>query len=382
MMSARGGVVRRRVLLVLLSAGVAVVLVPAGAVARSHHHRHLVHGARGSTKITVCPSHCSFTSIQAAIDSPSTPDGATIYVASGSYTGFAFPDTSTLTTVTVLGGGAGQTTISGSSTVPAVQVKSGTVTLGDVTIDGLVLNRGSVGLKDSAGTAIQNLAGAVLTMKDSTITGPGTGILNFPHSSTLPGGKVTLNDSTITGNQRGIANEGTLTLNDSTVTDNTADGGNGGGIFNSVGGRATLNDSTVSFNSTGDGDGGGIENAAGATLTLNDSTVTGNSTADGGGGGIANAGATVTLANDSTITGNTANDSDNDGDTADGEGGGVFNRSTLTLASGSTITGNTASGGPNSGGGIYNDALFGGTLNNAVAGINVFNNNPDDIFNS
>ena len=55
------------------------------------------------------------------------------------------------------------------------------------------------------------------------------------------------------------------------------------------------------------------------------------------------------------------------------EGGGIFNSGTVTLKDKSSVTNNTAG----NGGGIYN----GGTLNNANAGGNVRNNQPDQIYN-
>jgi len=115
--------------------------------------------------------------------------------------------------------------------------------------------------------------------------------------------------------------------------------------------------------------GGGIINAG--TVTLNGSTVTGNTASSledplVGGGGILNDGGAVTL-NDSAVSGNTSFV----------VGGGISNSvfGTVTMNGGSTVTGNTA----HFGGGIFNRC--GSTLVGAVAGVNVFNNTPDDIFN-
>lgn len=101
-------------------------------------------------------------------------------------------------------------------------------------------------------------------------------------------------------------------------------------------------------------------------MTLNNSSSISNNQTSGRGGGIFNDSygscCTVTLNDTSSITGNTAG----------GDGGGIMNFATVTMA-GSSIHNNTASV---EGGGIYNS----GTLIGAVAGGNVYSNNPDDIF--
>ncbi len=104
-------------------------------------------------------------------------------------------------------------------------------------------------------------------------------------------------------------------------------------------------------------------NNSGVNVTLNTLIIT-----NGGallGGGILNGG-TVTL-NGSTVSNNTAN----------GDGGGIVNDGTVTMSWTSTVHDNTAIQGE--GGGICNSSR--GTLVGAVAGVNVYNNTPDDIFN-
>ena len=71
--------------------------------------------------------------------------------------------------------------------------------------------------------------------------------------------------------------------------------------------------------------------------------------------------------NGSTVSNNTAN----------GDGGGIVNDGTVTMSWTSTVHDNTAIQGE--GGGICNSSR--GTLVGAVAGVNVYNNTPDDIFN-
>jgi nitrous oxidase accessory protein NosD len=104
-------------------------------------------------------------------------------------------------------------------------------------------------------------------------------------------------------------------------------------------------------------------NNSGGSVTLNTLIIT-----NGGallGGGILNGG-TVTL-NGSTITGNTTS----------GDGGGILSRGTVIMSGTSTVHDNTAIQGE--GGGICNSSS--GTLVGAVAGANVYNNAPDNIFN-
>jgi hypothetical protein len=147
-------------------------------------------------------------------------------------------------------------------------------------------------------------------------------------------------------------------------------GGQGGSVLTiDTGVSVTLNTLVI----TNGFPAGGIINAGG-TVTLNGSTVSNNITfAPPGGGGILNAGGTVTL-NGSTVTENTAN-------LIGGVGGGGITNSqfgTVTMSGGSTVTENTAIGGPGVGG-ILN--FCGSTLVGAVAGVNVYNNNPGDILN-
>ena len=102
------------------------------------------------------------------------------------------------------------------------------------------------------------------------------------------------------------------------------------------------------------------------TMTVTNSTVSGNTaSADSGGGGILNQGA-LTLTN-STVRSNKAS-----------IGGGIYNiLGTLTLTD-STVSGNTASA--DSGGGIYNSSTV--TLANSTVSGNTASGNGGGIFNS
>jgi hypothetical protein len=313
--------------------------------------------ATANAPFKVCAT-CTYTDIPAALVAAAAQSGDdTIQVAPGSY-----PEAITVSTnVTLLGAGAGQTTIG------ELDVSAGvSVTINGVTIDGDgfggqgesgITNAGTLTLKSSvvsgnqaaiAGAGILNLSTGTATVQDSTVTGnsaflgSGGGILNA--------GTMSLQHSTVSHNGTGAAgggiyNQGALTLQASTVSDNGAYGP-GGGIANQ--GALTLQDSTVSDNLVccWDLGGGGIYNGATGTTTLRNSTVSGNAASLFAlvGGGISNHG-TLTL-RDSTVSANSAIE----------RGGGIYNSSTGTgTLSHSTVIDNTAPVGP----GIFND---GGTM--------------------
>jgi hypothetical protein len=190
-------------------------------------------------------------------------------------------------------------------------------------------------------------------------------------ASSLSGQTITLNDQLVINKSLTIQGLGAQNL--------TISGGEHGRVFEVYGNvQVTLTGMTITG---GDGyesndgrfwqyatDGGAILNFA--TLTLQSCTVFNNTAYVGGtrseGGGIYNGG-TLALSG-STVSSNGA-----------GNGGGIYNAVTgiyngagnLTISS-STVTGNTAYG---EGGGIYN----GGTL--AVSYSTLTGNSPDDIYN-
>uniref|UniRef100_UPI00388F7E3D beta strand repeat-containing protein n=1 Tax=Treponema sp. TaxID=166 RepID=UPI00388F7E3D len=107
-------------------------------------------------------------------------------------------------------------------------------------------------------------------------------------------------------------------------------------------------------------------NSAGTVLTVSTTVpvtirklkITGGISENGGGLNIA-AGADVTLGEGSLITGNSAS----------GDGGGIYNKGTLTL-SGGTISANEVTGASSAGGGVYNTKTFtmtGGTIGGSTA---------------
>ena len=358
--------------------------------------------------LNVCPSGCTYSRIQDAIDHAHNGDTIKIAAAASPYAAFNVPggNTNGLNSVTLEGAGAGRTTITtGEDSGQVVGIDAGSVTLGGVTING---NPGTIGITNSG----------TLTLNNSTVTNNttdengdgGSGILNFGtmtlNASTVShnggsggpsgigsSGTLTLNNSTVSNNTAFVAAgidsfQGAVTLNNSTVSNNVADL-SGGAIFNSEG-TVTLNNSTVSNNRAFiadvvgiDGVGAGIYNIAfnvpGATpsaVTLNNSTITSN-TAGNSGGGIANiasngpgAPSAVLTLNNSTITDNAAGT----------DGGGIFNDDGTTTLRNSQVTGNTANENNTAtpGGGIWTGD--GGTL--TLSSSIVRCNDPDNIFGS
>jgi hypothetical protein len=304
-------------------------------------------------QLTVCHIGCAYPSIQAAINA--ADDGGTVKIAAGTYEGSLTIEKS----ITLVGAGADQTTITQSGLDSVVSISSGvSVTMKAVTITGGSAEvcfdsgcSGSGGGIDNSGTL--TLKGSIVSANHSA--GTGGGITNS--------GTMTLSNSTVSGNSAGtgggITNFGTLTLNSTTVSNNTAgipsiNGFSGGGIFNA--GTLRLNDSTVSDNTVGSSlnvgtAGGGIDNSG--TITLKNTTVSGNSA--GSGGGIYNNG-TVTL-EDTTVSVNSGI-----------FGGGIDNSGTLTLK-GTTVAGNSAI----LGGGIYNSGAV------VMSDSTVEGNDPDDL---
>ena len=216
--------------------------------------------AQSGARIKVCPSGCAYATIQDAINA--APDGAKIIIARGSYGGFTVPGTNSgLTKVTLVGAGAGVTTVGGVHVV----------------ID----------------------AGESATIRGVTITGASPPVGEYDGGGIDNSGTLTLDDSTISKNAAlggaGILNSGTLTVRHSTVSNNSGRGG--GGILNW--GTATLKNSTISGN--GAEVGGGVSN--GGTLTLKDSTISGNDAYQAGGGIYEYSSATVRVT-DSMVSGN------------------------------------------------------------------------------
>ena len=167
----------------------------------------------------------------------------------------------------------------------------------------------------------------------------------------VSGGSLTVESMTISkgyssgkGGAINVSN-GELTLNNSVITGNTADD-DGGGIY-ATKSDVSLTNSAISGNSLdsdGSGDGGGMYYAGNAntSLVIDRSGLDGNSAPGDGGGLYIKSNSSATISN-STFGENTAT----------GNGGGIYNDGDATLTH-VTSSNNTAA----SGGGIYDNSLL------------------------
>jgi pectin methylesterase-like acyl-CoA thioesterase len=197
--------------------------------------------------LTVCASGCQYSTIQAAIND--AQNGDTISIGPGSYTeNLVLTEKSTppvtATTLSLVGAGSGQTTISSAGSFnfggAVLFIDSGY----DVSIEGVTIANGKGGF---TGGGIINSSN--LTLINSAVSDNsaryGAGIYAFGSSSTtLVNSQVTANAAMDTGG--GIWSAGTVTLVNSTVSGNSA-GMEGGGIMNG-GGVVRLHGSTVTDN--------------------------------------------------------------------------------------------------------------------------------------
>jgi len=203
-------------------------------------------------------------------------------------------------------------------------------------VNSVLRNNRATGTTDGWGGAILAWDGAPVTIEGSDIYSNtarfGGAIYNFANSVLTLGSNARLRDNRVINDGGGIYNAGTATLTNVTLSGNWAEGGGGGGIYNSNAGTATLIDVTLSGNLAFT-EGGGLYNAGTATLT--NATVS-DSYGQFNGGGIYNAG-TATLTN-ATFSGNSTS----------GHGGGIYNASGTAMLTNVTLSGNWA----RTGGGI------------------------------
>jgi nitrous oxidase accessory protein NosD len=212
--------------------------------------------------------------------------------------------------------------------------------------------------------------GVTVTMRDLVIThgftqthGGGIGLVH--------GTNLTLTRSTVIGNRAGwggggisVFDDGLVILDGGTVvTANAA--GTGGGI---EGERSVviLNDSSSVYGNFAT-DGAGIQSGTGAgpyAIVLNDRSSVHDNTASGDGGGISIGDAAMELNDASSIYGNTA---------ARNGGGLLAGFASVSIRDRASIHGNSAT----AGGGVW--AIF-SNVSDCQAGVNVFDNTPDDVF--
>ncbi len=270
-------------------------------------------GVAHAANITVCPSGCDHSTIQAAVDSAS--DGDTIVMAAGLYR----EDVRISKALVLQGAGSDNTIIEGTARQAVIMIGAGaTVSISGVTVQ----NGGRSGVNGSGGIFNDGIA----TLSDSKV------INNF---SFLGGG---------------IANGGEMTIISSAIDTNIGVFG-GGGVFNQ--GTLTIYDSSVSNNQAGNS-GGGILNQN-ATVTISGSTIDGNSAASSG-AGISTSGE-MTLVN-STISGNLVG----------GMGGGIFSAGSVDMHNVAIFDNDAGSPdtGPGNGGGIVHEGVGEVTSENSI----------------
>jgi hypothetical protein len=226
------------------------------------------------TACDVCPSGCPFTSLEDAINHPSTQNGDTIRICPGTYPTFHVQEGVTISkNLTIIGAGSGP-----GGTVLDGENKSRVLLTGEettVTIRDLTITRGymhGVGFLD---------AGAIYVNLRST--------LNLERVT------LTENKAEAWGGAIFVGTQGTLFVKDSQITKNSA--ALAGGIFAS-GGNATLDGTLVAENTAAQG-GGVLVNVMRTLRMINGSRITRNvATQDApSGGGIHNGGFVIGATN-------------------------------------------------------------------------------------
>jgi len=229
--------------------------------------------------------------------------------------------------LTINGPGATTLTINANGndyvlSVAAVRATLAALTLTGASVDGALVNAGTLTVEDStvtenAASAGYNFGGGIsngtgtLTIENSTISNNRSldSLFNgfgFGGGITNNGGTTDVVNSVVTGNSArfggGIENRGTLTVEGSIISGNSTSN-DSGGIRNE--GTGTIERSAISGNRAGIDFGGGITN--GGTLTIENSTISGNTVLNfGSGGGIWNATSAVLIVVADTISRNSA----------------------------------------------------------------------------
>ncbi len=319
-----------------LAVGVWVILL--GATARA---------SDSDASVSVCPSGCDFSRIQAALDAAA--NGDTVVVGAGTYT----ETLNIAKRVSLRGVDPGVTIIDGGGQGPVVSINSGigvvisnfTIRNGRAASGAGVLNRG-----------VTQLVNCVLTghATNSDTEGFGGAVFNW-------GGVMTIDRSTLSGNQARLGGAiinsyGYLNVYRTKITNNTA-ALYGGGIYNGQETQLRLDIVELSDNKVDPADltsrGGGIYTAGftyiqrstlsgnrateigGAIFQYQDSTILTNSTVSGnradlgGGAGVYIQGGTMLITN-GTFVNNT------------GAFGAIFSNDTVTVRN--SILGNNPGG--------------------------------------
>jgi CSLREA domain-containing protein len=215
----------------------------------------------------LCATSTGRCSLRAAIAEANSQPGAQT-IALGAETYIVSPTLSIASPLTLVGLGAGRTTLAGGGADRVIIVTGGHA----VTLEGLAITGGNT-------------------------NGSGGGLSTIAGNLTMTGVQISGNYAAIGGGGLYVAGGGSLTLAQSAVTGNSSDG-SGGGLL--VQGTATLANVTISGNTAGSG--GGIVGLGVATLT---NVTVANNHATGSGGGLNGGPANFTLLN-TILAGNTA----------------------------------------------------------------------------
>jgi parallel beta-helix repeat protein len=301
----------------------------------------------------VCPSGCTYSSIQAAVNA--ADNGDVVKVAQGAYVGVqnvASLNTDTFTatqivvitkSITLRGGYNDDFTMRDPETYRTILNAQGQGRA--IAIVGSGIAPTVEGLRVTGGDAA-DLGG--VWVGDFWTGHVGGGIYVYQATAVISGNHVYSNTAPLCGGVILYQGDGTLTNN--TVGNNTASDGGGAGICLRQS-PATLNDNIVHSNTSANGWGGGITLDS-SDATLNRNVVFENSTDDYG-GGISVDFSAATLTNNRVYS-----------NAADDEGGGIYIYNSYgVLLSGNIITGNTA----DRGGGIDLESGTPTLVNNVVA---------------
>jgi subtilisin-like proprotein convertase family protein len=229
----------------------------------------------------------------------------TINLAAGTYSSATSPAFSVGHSVSIVGAGSDQTTLTTTGSGNVFVFGGGTLDLSGVTVTGAT-------------------SGSGLVLSAATTTHVSNSVIADNASGTLNGAGISFSGAT-------------LTVTDSEISGNTDNNNSGGGGSNNSGGTATFDRVLfVNNESHGIGGAGGWNNhVTGDVANFTNVTFTGNN-ANNDGGALRNGSSSTANLTNVTIAGNTAN-ADN---TGGGIGGGVVNEGSTFNVTDSIIAGN------------------------------------------
>ena len=262
--------------------------------------------------------------------------------------------------LTIVGNGSANTVFVGNGSDRVLDLRSGSISLSGLTVQGGRSNTGAGIRIDTAATVTMT---DVIVQNNVGNGGSKGGGIYSDGSLTMTRSVVRNNGNTSSGDIDGAGiysdNGATLVLRDVDISGNVADNKEGGGVFVHDNGSATVEN--VSFVANRAKDGGGMFVKNNATVSIVNSTFSGNIASDQGGGLYAES--AVTLDHVSFV-GNRA-DTDDD----DKFGGGVYDKDGEVRSQNSLYASNT--------GGNTNRALVSQGYNLSDDGSSGFNGTGD-----